>query len=528
MGFDDLLRRRLGPMREFIDHRARPDPEPIDPERLYYRRAVGVEARIRLGDSWAEIDLSGHERERRSWDRAKGLAILGLTEWTHASEIALSPKDLWSAVEEDLLFWSRKPERVRLTGTPIGIPKEHPIARRRSMWPTPLIDRSETVSAFPFMPRGKELVGAELAGVRFSSLERGFEVMTASVTAPSRRAGLLRRLLLLLDGTRTAEEILAESADPSEAKWLLELLASITAIEVARSSAIREGLLRPARPQVTWLGHAAVLLQASGKNILVDPLFFAASDPEEPHQSAPRFDPRDLPPIDLVLVTHGDNDHLNPNTLLQLDPHTPVVIPKLDKQPPAYQVDLRGVLRVLGFDRVIELDEGEHYDLGAIRVSAWPFEGESWELDLAKATYLVESPDVSAFFAADSFRMDETYRTLGARDRRIDLAFMGVSGCAESFAMPAAFGYGNFYADWIVPERRNEWVQHCSGPEDAFASLQILKPRFAFGYAAGGASYIKTEYSDRGDHTALARLLEGVDFGTQSLALAIGVPTALP
>src|SRR5688572_20757054 len=112
--FDDLLGKRLGPMRSLVDRTAKPDAEPIDPAALFYRRAVGVEARIRLGDSWSEVELSGASGDRQPWDREAGLMILALTRWTHAEQIPLRPKDLWRAVEQDLLFWSRQAPPVML------------------------------------------------------------------------------------------------------------------------------------------------------------------------------------------------------------------------------------------------------------------------------------------------------------------------------------------------------------------------------------------------------------------------------
>ena len=38
------------------------------------------------------------------------------------------------------------------------------------------------------------------------------------------------------------------------------------------------------------------------------------------------------------------------------------------------------------------------------------------------------------------------------------MALLGVTGAEESLVMPPGFGYGNFYAKWIPPERRNEWM----------------------------------------------------------------------
>jgi L-ascorbate metabolism protein UlaG (beta-lactamase superfamily) len=72
---------------------------------------------------------------------------------------------------------------------------------------------------------------------------------------------------------------------------------------------------------VTWVGHASVLVQTQGLNILTDPVW---SDRAGPLGFGPKrvtepgiaFD--DLPRIDLVLVSHNHYDHLDKATLKRL------------------------------------------------------------------------------------------------------------------------------------------------------------------------------------------------------------------
>lgn len=67
---------------------------------------------------------------------------------------------------------------------------------------------------------------------------------------------------------------------------------------------------------VTWIGHSTVLLQGlDSKNILTDPVFsdraspFAFIGPKR-HQP-PGITLADLPPIDIVLISHNHYDHLD-------------------------------------------------------------------------------------------------------------------------------------------------------------------------------------------------------------------------
>lgn len=74
--------------------------------------------------------------------------------------------------------------------------------------------------------------------------------------------------------------------------------------------------------RVTYIGHATILLQTAGVNILTDPIWSERASPvgfAGPRRvAAPgvRFD--DLPPIDLVLVSHNHYDHLDLPTLKRL------------------------------------------------------------------------------------------------------------------------------------------------------------------------------------------------------------------
>lgn len=73
----------------------------------------------------------------------------------------------------------------------------------------------------------------------------------------------------------------------------------------------------------TWFGHSSILLQVSGKNILIDPVLFKRFFPI-PKMGPKRFSdnpvkPDDLPHIDIMLITHDHHDHLEPRTIKKLD-----------------------------------------------------------------------------------------------------------------------------------------------------------------------------------------------------------------
>jgi L-ascorbate metabolism protein UlaG (beta-lactamase superfamily) len=85
--------------------------------------------------------------------------------------------------------------------------------------------------------------------------------------------------------------------------------------------------------RVTMVGHATLLIQVAGLNILTDPVWsprvspFSFAGPKRVVEPGIRFD--DLPPVDIVLVTHNHYDHLDLATLKRLhkahEPH--IVMP---------------------------------------------------------------------------------------------------------------------------------------------------------------------------------------------------------
>lgn len=109
--------------------------------------------------------------------------------------------------------------------------------------------------------------------------------------------------------------------------------------------------------RVQWLGHASVLVELDGVNLLIDPLFGAAGPGVGRFVPPPRL-PADLPRIDAVLLSHGHYDHMDRKSLAAIARACPeglfVVAEGLARSLPSdcravvslrwwQQVDLRGV-----------------------------------------------------------------------------------------------------------------------------------------------------------------------------------------
>jgi len=74
--------------------------------------------------------------------------------------------------------------------------------------------------------------------------------------------------------------------------------------------------------RVSYVGHATVLVQSGGLNLLTDPVWSERCSPVSwagpKRKNAPGIDFDNLPPIDAVLLSHNHYDHLDLATLIRL------------------------------------------------------------------------------------------------------------------------------------------------------------------------------------------------------------------
>jgi L-ascorbate metabolism protein UlaG (beta-lactamase superfamily) len=156
--------------------------------------------------------------------------------------------------------------------------------------------------------------------------------------------------------------------------------------------------------RATFVNHATVLVQIDGLNVLTDPVWSDRTSPigwAGPRRARPpgiRFE--DLPPIDVVLVSHNHYDHLDVDTLRRLQAaHRPRVLTGLGNAP---------TLQGAGIADPVELDWGQGADLSprvrATFVEQRHFSGRG--LGDHDATlwggFVVEGPGGPVYFAGDT------------------------------------------------------------------------------------------------------------------------------
>lgn len=185
---------------------------------------------------------------------------------------------------------------------------------------------------------------------------------------------------------------------------------------------------------LVFVGHNTTLVRGKTGRVLVDPYFRPASRFDLP-QSQP-MQPRDVGPVDAVLITHSHGDHFHLGSLLQLPRDVRVFVPPVERES-LFSTDCKRRLEQLGFTRVEALDWWATRQVGDVTVQALPFYGEQPTagrgvypgLTNVGSAWVVRTPKVSAAFFADSGHdargdMAQVARKAGA----VDVLFCGVRG----------------------------------------------------------------------------------------------------
>lgn len=186
--------------------------------------------------------------------------------------------------------------------------------------------------------------------------------------------------------------------------------------------------------RVTWLGHSTVLLEIDGYTVLTDPVFGERASPVR-FAGPKRFHPvpaalSELPPIDLVLLSHDHYDHLCRPTMLQLAGQTMPIVTSLG-------VGARLEAMGIAAERICELDWHEHLDLRGLRITATPCQhfsgrGPGDRNRTLWSSWVVQSERHKVFFSGDT-GLSEQFRDIGRRHGPFDLVMLEVGAFHESW-----------------------------------------------------------------------------------------------
>src|SRR5258708_2117376 len=236
---------------------------------------------------------------------------------------------------------------------------------------------------------------------------------------------------------------------------------------------------------ISWIGHASFLIQFTDLNVLIDPNFanwlFLLKRIKRAGLKI-----KDLPPVDLVLLTHAHFDHFHKPTLRKL-PH-----PKIGVMP-------RGVgdlAHDLGFARIIELDHWESFGQQEWKVTFTP--SKHWGARTLRDShrgyggFILEHQGRKIYHAGDSAYFDG-FKEIGKKHSP-EIALLPIGAYhPESFRRvhmgpdEAMKAFKELGARWLVPmhygtfklsfEAMDEpprWLREIAARENLMQKLRIL------------------------------------------------------
>lgn len=181
-----------------------------------------------------------------------------------------------------------------------------------------------------------------------------------------------------------------------------------------------KGIIASADPSLLWIGHASFLLTLGGKRILTDPVLGQRVGLIE-RLSAPGITIEQLPPIDIVLVTHNHRDHLDPWTIKRIGNGPTYVVPQGNRQL---------ISSMVKSAKIIELDWWETTSIGSVEVMLVPSRHWSmhWPWDRNDGLwggYVIRGPEGTAYHSGDTAFWDK-FEEIGKRSGGIDWAMLPI------------------------------------------------------------------------------------------------------
>jgi L-ascorbate metabolism protein UlaG (beta-lactamase superfamily) len=157
--------------------------------------------------------------------------------------------------------------------------------------------------------------------------------------------------------------------------------------------------------RISYVGHASFLLQTAGRNILLDPVWskraspFRFAGPKRVNDPGIAF--TDLPPVDVVLVSHGHYDHLDVVTLSRLAAaHRPRVITPLGNDTIMRHHDPAIAAEGYDWGQRVDIDAG--LAVTPIPTRHWSARTLSDRNMSLWASFAIETPGGRIYFVADS------------------------------------------------------------------------------------------------------------------------------
>ncbi len=219
--------------------------------------------------------------------------------------------------------------------------------------------------------------------------------------------------------------------------------------------------------RITYVGHASFLVQAAGRNILIDPVWSKRASPIKA-LGPKRVNPpgilfENLPPIDFILVTHNHYDHMDTGLIGRVwqRNRAPVVTPL------GNDTIIRGDVpeidaRAFDWHAVVDLGQGirVHFE----PTVHWSARGLGDRRHALWASFVLETPRHKIYCVGDSaFGDGRSFSHVARRHPQLDLALLPI---------------GAYEPRWFMQSSH-------MNPEDAVMALELCGAKAALGHHWG-------------------------------------------
>jgi len=244
---------------------------------------------------------------------------------------------------------------------------------------------------------------------------------------------------------------------------------------------IKDPVRRDARIAVLWVGHATALVQIDDKFILTDPVFTQTVGQLSRRLVEPGIEVANLPPIDLVLISHMHFDHLSVGSLDLLEPKVKQLL-----------VPQGGLVYVPNYRfPTDEIARWKSVDVAGLRVTAVPVRHHAFRYgaDVAWLTttftgWVVEYHGKTVYFGGDTAYDRDNFVSTAARFPNIDVALIPIAPVHPREMMrrshvdpPEALqAFVDLGAKHMVPIHYDTFENSLDAPGEA---LQILRDTMA-------------------------------------------------
>lgn len=277
---------------------------------------------------------------------------------------------------------------------------------------------------------------------------------------------------------------------------------------------------RSQEPAITWIGHATMLVQVGGLNLLLDPIFSERASPVQ-FAGPKRYQPpgialKDLPRIDAVLLSHNHYDHLDTASVKALNAQpggAPLFIVPLGVKKWFAAEGISNVMQMDWWDKHLLKTAGGEVDIHFTPVQHWSARSLGDRRATLWGGYALFTPEAHLYFSGDTgYSKDfiDTQQHFAARQ---------TAALGGGFDM-ALIAVGAYEPRWFMKE------QHVN-PEEAVQIHLDLKAKRSIGVHWGTFDLTDESLDEPPKALAAARAAKGLPADAFNV-LAIGQTLKIP